>query len=206
MKKVPENYIKYCIIKEDIETLNKYRAACENLSRCITKELLRKYGGLCDESIKLYLDNVKIVGCPSHYTIGNHRILSDIESEVIREMSLGDYEIEGLCYIPLSVGYEVQCTPRLDEVVLRRLILEDTSGTVLGYFKDFIRYRIQLIINAYKHPIFSGIKLPRKLNVDYEIDNQFLSRSTAKIGWKTLKKISPELYEKAKLYCEGENK
>ena len=208
MRKVPENYVKYCIIKEDTETLKKYRAACENLSRCLTERLLRKYSGLGDESIKLFLDNVKVVGCPSNYTIENfYPILSDIRNEVIKEMSLENYKIDGVShYVFLSVGYEVNCSRGLDENELRRLIREDTSGTVRGYFKDFIRYRIQLVTNAYKHPIFSGADLPNELYVGEEVDNNFLSRSSAKIGWKKLKKISPELYNKAKIYCEGGNK
>ena len=82
---------------------------------------------------------------------------------------------------------------------------EDYSNDItLDYFKDFIRYRIQLIVNAYNHPIFSGTELPKVLNVGCGVDKSFMSHSSKRIGWKTLEKIAPDLYNKALIYCGGD--
>lgn len=197
--KVPENYIKYCIVKENKAGLDRLRTIGEQCSIFITRELLKRRGML-DSDIDNIIEHLQIIGPGQGAVVYDFSSIGDMElradiyrpaNEFIRNHHIASKLLD-VDVIRISTGYEILTARNELTSVVR-----DNKDTIGDMLKDFTEAELQLELRAHEHPIFGGAELPKYISLNIKHDVCFLSSVLGNMTWPRLKQLSPELYNKA---------
>lgn len=204
--KIPENYIKYCIIKENKVVLGRLQNICEQYSMFISTEVLKKMGfsGVdIDRVIKHYGVLGPGPGTDS-YRFEFQKIRNKIEELCIEFYK--SYTYKGWIFNmeasieSISTGLELLRLDRKGSITSTWLsdLFYNNLDTIKCYLWEYLSSRAQLVLDAYNHPIFGGIKLPKYIDLGIGSDIRFISEALGRpLSWKELEQRSPDLYNQA---------